>query len=242
MAEAIIFSDAHVSEGGLQGAASLERFLAEVCPSARRVFILGDLFDFWFGPKQAKFAPYKGVLEAIGALGAAGTEVTFYHGNRDFYIGEELARRFSFKLVRDYSIEEICGGKVLLCHGDMLCTNDVRYHRMRAFLRHPVTERLLRHLPSFLARAAARLFRAHSRRAVAAKPQWVLGINDDAVAEHFALGADTIVCGHTHIEGKGVYQTPRGPCELYRLGAFGGDGSYIECDDGPDGLRFLHWA
>ncbi len=241
MPEAIIFSDAHVSQTSPQGAASLERFLADVCPSAQRVFILGDLFDFWFGPKQAKFEPYKGVLEAIGALAGAGTEVTFYHGNRDFYIDEELARRFSFKLVRDYSIEEICGRKMLLCHGDMLCTNDVRYHRMRAFLRHPATERLLRHLPSLLARIAARRFRAHSKRVVAAKPQWVLGINDEAVAEHFALGADTIVCGHTHSEGTRVYQTSRGPAELYRLGAFGADGSYIECDN-LDGMRFLHWA
>lgn len=236
MVEAIIFADAHVSEGDAQAAARVNSFLLEVCPTARRVFILGDLFDFWFGSKQARHAPYRTVLESMAKLAAGGTEVTFYHGNRDFYVNEEMAARFSFRLVRDYSIEDICGSRMLLCHGDMLCSNDVSYHRMRAILRHPMVEATLKHLPPFLARAIAKGYRAYSKRTVKKKSQWVLGLDEGAVLEHFAFGAEGIVCGHTHTEEKLVFQTPEGAGELYKLGDFGTDGSYIECD--AEGFRF----
>lgn len=234
--EAIIFSDAHASESDLRAIDALLRFLRDVCPSARRVFILGDLFDFWFGPAQVRRKPYVRVLEALAALAASGTQVTFYHGNRDFYLDSEIAHRYGFSLVRDYSIEIILGRRVLLCHGDALCVNDASYHRMRAFLRHPVVEKVIRAFPAFLARAMARLYRAHSKRVVPAKSQSVLGPDEKAVREHFALGADMIVCGHTHKEGVSTYQTPQGPGLLYNLGDFGETGSYLECS--RDGWQF----
>ena len=65
MVEAIVFSDAHVDE---QTAQRLERFLREECPKAKRVYILGDLFEFWFGSKQAGHEPYRTILEAMKEL------------------------------------------------------------------------------------------------------------------------------------------------------------------------------
>ena len=68
MLEAIIFSDAHVSDDDPAGAERVLSFLPRTCPSARRVFILGDLFNFWFGPSQARRRPYSAVLEGLAAL------------------------------------------------------------------------------------------------------------------------------------------------------------------------------
>ena len=145
------------------------------------------------------------------------------------YLDEEIASRHGFGLVRDYSIETICGRRVLLCHGDALCVNDASYHRMRAFLRHPIVEKAIRAFPAFLARAMARLYRAHSKRVVPAKSQSVLGLDEEAVREHFALGVDMIVCGHTHREGVSGYDMPEGPRPLYNLGDFGETGSFLQC-------------
>jgi UDP-2,3-diacylglucosamine hydrolase len=237
MPDAIIFSDAHASEDDPRGAERLVSFLSGQCPSARRVFILGDLFDFWFGPKQAALAPYSRILDGLKALAEGGVAVTLYHGNRDFYVDERLAAKYRFRLVRDYSVETLCGRRVLLCHGDMLCTNDVRYHRMKAVLRHPLTEAVLTRLPAAIARKLARASRRRSEKEVAAKAQWVLGIDDKAVLEEFAKGAEVIVSGHTHARGERTFDTPQGRRMLYTLGDFGRDGSYLECGDGAFTFR-----
>ncbi|MHC4712736.1 MAG: UDP-2,3-diacylglucosamine diphosphatase [Planctomycetota bacterium] len=229
--EAIIFSDVHASESDPQGVAMLLGFLEKVCPRAARVFILGDFFNFWFGPGQVRHRPYSQILEALGNLASSGTAVTFYHGNRDFYLDEDIARRYGFTLVRDRSIEMICGRRVLLCHGDMLCVNDASYYVMRTFLRHPVTERVMRRTPALLTRAMARLYRAHSKRVVASKSREAFARDAKAVLEHFALGADVIVCGHTHEEGVESYATDEGAKPLYSLGDFGATGSFLECGD-----------
>jgi len=229
MPEAIIFSDAHISDDNESGIARLEAFLTQVCPSARRVFILGDLFDFWFGPAQATLKPYSRVLEAILALARSGVEVTFYRGNRDCYITGAIAREHGFRLVDDYSIESICGLRVLLCHGDKLCANDKNYHRASAIVRNPLIRFILTRLPVSLARELALFYRRWSVRAIASKSRHVLGIDDDAVRAHFALGADAIVAGHTHCGGRREVDTPGGKCLIYTLGDFGTDGSYLEC-------------
>lgn len=229
MPDAIIFSDAHIGENDPEATERLLEFLRERCARVPRLYILGDLFNFWFGPSQARMRPYRDVLEAIREVAATGTEVTFYHGNRDFYLHEETARRFRMRLVRDFSIEEICRRRVLMCHGDELCVNDLSYHKMKRVLRHPLVERAARLLPAFLVKRFAHLLRVHSRRVVSGKSQRVLGIDEAALRRHFSQGVDAIICGHTHIEGRASYETPDGARTLFTLGDFGARGSYLEC-------------
>ena len=228
MPDAIIFSDAHISENNSAATERLLLFLRERCARTPRLYILGDLFDFWFGPSQAGMSPYRDVFEALREVAASGTIVTFYHGNRDFYLQEETAKCFGVRLVRDFSIEEICGRRVLLCHGDSLCVNDLSYHKMKRILRHPLVEQVATLLPAFLINRLARLLRVHSRRVVSGKSQRVLGIDEAALRRRFSEGVDIIVCGHTHIEGLASYETPDGGT-LFTLGDFGTEGSYLEC-------------
>jgi len=232
MTQAVIFSDAHVGAVDAQGVKRVLAFLSTTCPAAERLYILGDLFDFWFGPKQARLEPYSTVLAAIDSLARTGTQVAFFHGNRDFYVDAKLAQAHGFRLVPDYAVETICGRRVLLCHGDMLCTNDASYHRVRAILRHPLTRAVLTRLPSTVALRLARAFRRHSAMTVSSKSQWVLGIDEGTLGRYFAKGADIIVCGHTHKEQLLSMDTPEGRRDLYTLGDFGLTGSYLECDAG----------
>lgn len=234
--DAILFADAHVSDADPAGAARLIRFLTDTCATARRVYILGDLFDFWCGPKQAGFEPYAKVLGAIRRLSESGIEVVFLHGNRDFYMDERTGARYGFRVVENFLIEDVGGRRTLLCHGDMLCTNDVKYHRTRAILRHGFTRAVLTRLPAQVAFRLARAFRRRSIRSVASKSRWVLGIDEGALDAHFGKGAEVIICGHTHCEGTKDYPAAAGPRKLYTLGDFGVQGSYLE--SGPGGLAF----
>jgi UDP-2,3-diacylglucosamine hydrolase len=237
MIEAVIFSDVHAGAGDDRIGKRLTAFLSDVCPSARHVYILGDLFEFWFGPKQALLPPYAGILDELRTLARKGVDVAFFQGNRDFYVDRTLADAYGFRLFTDYAIETVCENRVLLCHGDMLCTNDVSYHRMRAVLRHPFMRAVLTRLPVWLALRIARAARRRSARSTSAKSGWVLGIDDGALRRHFAKGADVIVCGHTHDQNVRTIDTPGGGRVLYALGDFGLDGSYLECDNGNFAFR-----
>ena len=135
--------------------------------------------------------------------------MTFYHGNRDFYISDKLAETYGFRLVKDYSIENICGRRVLMCHGDMLCANDANYHRARRVVRSPIVRFVLTRIPAALVGKLARLYRWWSKRAVSAKSAHVLGIDTETVRRHFAFGADVIVAGHTHNGSKREIRDPR---------------------------------
>jgi len=240
MPEAVFLADVHLSAHDASVERRLLQFLQQAGRTSSRIFILGDLFDFWFGPSQARWRSCGRALAAIREVARSGVEVTFYHGNRDFYLHEDTARRYGFRLVREYSIEEVCGRRMLLCHGDMLCTNDISYHRARRFLRHPATERFVRSLPPPAALTLAMMYRFCSKLIVPAKTRWVVGIERKAAERHFALGADTIICGHTHSEERLGIDTPHGRREIFTLGDFGVEGSYLECEAGV--LRFRRFT
>ena len=228
MIDAILFSDAHAGEQDTQSAQRLLEFLETVCPEAKRVFILGDLFNFWFGPKQALWEPYRTVLGCIQRLADGGTEVVFCYGNRDFYLDEKIAGKFHFKIVPKHTIETFGSKRTLLCHGDGLCANDTSYRIMRRLLDNCIMRSLLSFIPVVVARGIGQFYRNFSSKTAKHKPAYVIEPDEKTVLEHFALGADRIVIGHTHKEGKRIYDTPDGPGEMYNLGDFGKDGSYVE--------------
>jgi UDP-2,3-diacylglucosamine hydrolase len=84
-------------------------------------------------------------------------------------------------------------------HGDVLCTDDVNYQRLRRILRHPVTRWAFRHMSLRQRRALARRLRAGSQMHVGQTAPEIMDVNADAVADAFRrAGVRTLIHGHTH--------------------------------------------
>ena len=97
---------------------------------------LGDLFEAWLGDDDP--SPYYAQMKsAIRELADSGVPVFFMHGNRDFMIGNAFAAEAGVTLLSDPHRLELHGRKVLLSHGDALCTDDVEYQQVRAMTRNP---------------------------------------------------------------------------------------------------------
>lgn len=172
------------------------------------LFVLGDLFDLWLGDdvELPRFAP---VVEALAAYAARGGRAHVMVGNHDFLFGEAFFAQSGARPLPDPTVIEHAGRRLLLTHGDALCTADVDYQAFRARIRAP------QFVADFLARPpaervqVARGFQDASRTATATKAAEVMEV--DTAAADAALretGADMLLHGHTH--RPGVHRLPTG--------------------------------
>jgi UDP-2,3-diacylglucosamine hydrolase len=190
--------------------------------------ILGDLFDSWIGPAQMEIESARRVLDALRRLSVRGTELDVLKGNRDFLLDAKFEERTG-AAVHAGGIVATCGDgpRVLLIHGDELCTLDRGYQRLRGVLRSgPVTWTAPK-LPRAIALAIARRLRGASTRAVYAKPAAEKEQQESEVRRlASAAHCDVVVCGHAHLFRD--VRLEKGPRWIV-LDAFGGDRDVLRC-------------
>jgi UDP-2,3-diacylglucosamine hydrolase len=173
-------------------------FLAGRARQARQLYILGDLFEAWIGDDD-QAPPHPQVRTGLRALTDSGTACALLHGNRDFLIGRRFCRDTGCTLLRDPALVQIDGARVLLMHGDLLCTDDLAYLRFRRRARHPLFKTIFLWKPLDARRAIAEDYRKQSRTATAVKPEDITDASPQTAAEYLKrFRAERLVHGHTH--------------------------------------------
>jgi UDP-2,3-diacylglucosamine hydrolase len=194
----LLFSDVHLSPARPAIQDSLIALLAGPARQAAAVYILGDLFEYWVGDDAAP-TEFEPVLEALNALSGSGVPVFFQRGNRDFLIGEGFARRTGVTLLDDPTVIDLHGHRVVLTHGDLLCTADVGYQRYRRVVHNRALQRLFLALPRHRRHQLAARLRKRTQAAVHRKAAAAMDV--DARAGHALLDrfqAHWLIHGHTH--------------------------------------------
>ena len=232
---ALVVSDIHLDAARPETAARFEEFLATEASGARALYVLGDLFEAWVGDDDPD--PHRrAAVRALGALSARGTALYFMHGNRDFLLGERFCRDTGGTLLVDPTLVERHGRRVLLTHGDALCTDDAPYQRLRALVRDPAWQRQFLKLRLGARQLLAREARAGSQAHTAAQQPMLMDVNDDAVADLFRrAGVETIVHGHTHRPGVYRHEVDGRLRTRIVTGDWYAQGSVLRWD--ADGLR-----
>jgi len=82
----VFLSDVHLSPRQPECSARFVRFLEREAGRTDEFYILGDLFDYWIGPKHLDRPDYREALEALGRVTRGGRRVVILLGNRDFYM------------------------------------------------------------------------------------------------------------------------------------------------------------
>jgi UDP-2,3-diacylglucosamine hydrolase len=237
-----VIADLHLDLGRADGAEPFLRWLGSISDLPRLV-VLGDLFDVWVGPAQERMPGAPAVLDALRSLVSRGTSVDIVHGNRDFLLDASFAARTGAKVHPRGVIGRIDRAgvgepaeRVVLLHGDELCTRDKAYQRLKLIVRSRPVTGLAPHLPLPVATFIARALRRTSVRALETKPPDTKILQEAACRWHaFAYHAGTVVCGHAHAFRDMRLAT--GPRWIV-LDAFGGDRDVLEV--GRDGaLRVI---
>jgi UDP-2,3-diacylglucosamine hydrolase len=194
----LFISDLHLDPASPEIARQFLAFLDGEARDARALYILGDLFEVWLGDDDPAPATRE-IVRALRRLTDAGVPCFVMHGNRDFMLGERFCKETGATLIPDGTVIVLEGEHVLLMHGDVLCTDDVSYQRLRRIVRNPIVQWVLRHMSLQRRQALAQKLRAGSRMHVSSTSAEIMDVNAQAVADAFRrYDVRTLIHGHTH--------------------------------------------
>ena len=238
----VFLADVHLTGSRPDREERFIRFLEGLHGRIGALYILGDLFDFWVGPRHVRLPEHARVLSELRRLHSSGVEIVFLHGNRDFHVGAAFERATGARVYPNGVSLTLGGKRAYLTHGDLLCTRDSRYHQFTAIIRSAPVKKLFQLLPYRLSCYLAGGYRSHSRRATRRKPARVKGLVMKSVAAAFRKGFEVLVCGHVHPPGGPYMRTIKvdgKPRTLYVLGEWESGGSYLEYSGGRFELHTL---
>lgn len=198
MQKTYFIADLHLSENRPHLLALFRQFMQERAPQAEKLYILGDLFDFWIGDDEQSDL-IREVQQLIRHLTEQGVPCYFQHGNRDFLIGKKFAKACGMTLLPTYQVIDLYGTPTLLCHGDTLCVDDVKYQQYRKKVHQKWRQWLFLHLPLKVRLQIAEKIRAKSRQDKQLKSTEIMDVNAVFVQQMFAqFHVTQMIHGHTH--------------------------------------------
>jgi UDP-2,3-diacylglucosamine hydrolase len=238
---ALFISDLHLDSERPHSTHEFLAFMERRARNAEQLYILGDLFEAWIGDDDDD-PSLDPILGSLSSIARGGTSCYFMHGNRDFLVAQQFAEKTGFRLLGDYEVVELYGERVLLTHGDLLCTDDVRYMTLRATVRDPDWQRDFLAKPLAERRKIASEMRALSRTEVAAKREEIMDVNAATVATTMRrFDVRTLLHGHTHRPGIHRFDLDGRAATRIVLGAWYEHGSCVRWDDSGFELEGLSW-
>jgi UDP-2,3-diacylglucosamine hydrolase len=205
-------SDAHLrmDESDSEKEKKLLAILDEVKYKGSHLYILGDLFDFWFEYKYAIPATYLKILSKLLELTKSGVNICYLFGNHDFWMKNYLKREIQIELIPDFLEVNHFNRKIFLTHGDGLRKDDTGYKILKKILRNKFCIWLYSKLPvDFAYRLAigtSRVTRKHTDSRDNKDSKDYIGFAKSKIEN----GCDAVVLGHLHKPeivdlGKGIY-------------------------------------
>ncbi|MFT7618607.1 MAG: UDP-2,3-diacylglucosamine hydrolase [Planctomycetota bacterium] len=227
-------SDVHITFGDRP---YLDQFLTFLDASAKvcdELYIVGDLFEFWIGDRQAKIEFYAPLFDKFRELTAGGLKIKAVHGNRDFLMGKSFSRA-GVEMLPEVIVLELAGKSVHVSHGDQFCIHDLSYQRARVVMRSYLPRKIAACLPAFVGVFLAKSYRRISERKKAKKKVKTGNrfhtIEDGLIAELEKQHFDVIVCGHIHNYAERELVVTGKACRVLTTGAWEEEGpNYVDFD------------
>ena len=133
VADAHLGSEREPLEGSKR--ADLRAFLEHLEGRASHLYVVGDLFDFWFEYRRPAPTPHAEILRALSDLAGSGTKVRFIGGNHDYWAGSQLEQLTGATVHRGPLHETHFGRRLFIAHGDGLPAGDWGYRALKAVIR-----------------------------------------------------------------------------------------------------------
>lgn len=223
----LFVSDLHLDALEPQAGEQFLEFLRTRAAGCDALYILGDLFEAWVGDDDAD--GYRShICDGLKQFAAAGVPCYVMHGNRDFLLQQGFEQRSGTRLLADPVVIDLPGERVLLTHGDALCTADRSYQLLRGVVRNPRWQQRFLRLPLRVRQTLAEQARAGSRQHTGNIAADIMDVDTTAVvAAMRACGVRSLIHGHTHRPGIHHFELDGAPARRLVLGAWHHQGSCI---------------
>jgi UDP-2,3-diacylglucosamine hydrolase len=229
MNHSLFISDLHLCDSRPQITTAFVKFLDKIASKAEALYILGDLFEYWAGDDAIEIGTHKSVITALKQLSTSGVAIFLIHGNRDFLLAKGFSKATGVSILRDPSLVRLYGKRVLLSHGDALCTDDIAYQQFKAEVRN------IKWQSEFLSQPLAKRIgyieqlRGKSEQEKSTKSMQIMDVNTAAV-DNLLVQHDfppIFIHGHTHRPKQHLHAITGHKCERWVLGDWYEQGSYL---------------
>ncbi len=145
MKKSIYFASDHhfgapTAEASLVREKKFVAWLDSIENDLEELFILGDLFDFWFEYKQVVPKGFVRVLGKLAQLSDKGITIHFFVGNHDLWMKDYLQKELGIKVYFKPEVFTFSGKTFFIGHGDGLGPNDKGYKRMKKVFTNPIAK------------------------------------------------------------------------------------------------------
>lgn len=191
-------ADLHLAQNRPDITACFLSFLKKEAIHAEKLYILGDLFEYWIGDDDNSSFILE-VAQGLKQLKSSGTDIYYIHGNRDFLLGSRYAKRAGMIILPEIELINLYGHEVIIMHGDTLCTRDIAYQAFRKKSRSWWWQTMVKSLPLFVRRKLAENYRKKSAKATAVKSQDIMDVTETEVIKSLEqYQSQLLIHGHTH--------------------------------------------
>jgi UDP-2,3-diacylglucosamine hydrolase len=200
-------SDFHLGSPDYQSTKSRERkilnWLEEVEKDAEELFLVGDIFDYWFEYKSVVPRGYVRFLGKLAFMSDKGVKLHIFTGNHDLWIEDYFEKELNAKVYRQPLTTVLKGKKFYIAHGDGLGPGDMKYKLMKKVFTSRVNQFLYSLLHPNMASGLAFYFSRKSRggghkddKFEGHEREWLIMHSKDVLLkEHF----DYFIYGHRHL-------------------------------------------
>lgn len=216
------------------------RWLNFIEPTCSELFLMGDVFDFWFEYKMVVPKGFVRVLGKLAQMNDAGVVIHFFKGNHDMWVDDYFSKEMGFNIVSDELIMERAGKRFFLHHGDGLGPGDQKYKFLRKVFRNPLCQWLFGLVPPRIGIGIANAWANHSRAASKAEEVY-MGMDREWLALYakeqlHKAHYDYFIFGHRHLPldldlGNGSRYLNTGEWLKYN--------SYLEFDGNELSLKYF---
>jgi len=197
---AVFLSDAHLNQDDTHS----RNFVAlaeQATAGGFSLFLLGDMFDLWFGTPGMTFGFQRPIIARLRELRRAGLRIYYVEGNRDFFVKKDHEGT-TFDAVSEGEMRAAVGEtRLFLAHGDTVNRADLAYRFWKGISKNRFTYGSVAHLPSSLILPLAdrieRKLKRYNRRYKGSFPEREAR---DFSLRLFGQGVDFVILGHFHQE------------------------------------------
>ena len=226
MNKTLFISDLHLSAERSDIAQCFFTFMQIEAIHADALYILGDLFEVWIGDDNE--TPFSQSIANSIAKVAQHIPVYFIHGNRDFAIGKRFAKQANMQILPEQTVIDLYGRKVLISHGDELCTRDIEYMKFRRKARGIWWPKLMLALPLSMRKKIAERGRETSKNNQISLSEDIMDVTPSEVIRTMQkYGVRYFIHGHTHRPNIHKFNIDGHACQRIVLGDWYTQGSIL---------------
>ena len=230
--ETLFISDLHLSPERPDKLELFKQFIRGPARACRALYILGDLVEeFWVG-NDDRTPPNPQIIEELAGFTSSGKQLYFVRGNRELMLDNSFETLTGCTVLQDPSIIDLDGNKVLIMHGDRLCSRDRTYQLYRKFMESTPVKKLFGILPYRIRILLSHGLRPLMKKSSDFKSPGIIDADQKTIEETMqSYNVTELIHGHTHRPGIHDFELAGRQARRIVLGDWYDQDSVLVCRD-----------